>query len=245
LQNQQFVLHYQPLVSLKDGRLLAVEALVRWQHPVEGLLRPARFLEDVESQGLILQLGDSLLERVVAQLRCWLDRHGRAPVVHVNIHPLQLLREGFAEQLAQVLERHCCSPTQLCLEIVENAVLRDMPAALDVLTRLRDQGIRVYVDDFGMGYAALSYLHQLPLTGIKIDGSLVQHLHDSQQDRAVVQGILAMTRHLELEVCAEGIETAAAHRWLCEAGCSRGQGYHFAHPMSVEALERYLEGEGN
>lgn len=231
VERGEFRLVYQPLVSLSSGELRGVEALVRWQHPVQGLLGPGRFIELAEASGSIVALGRWVLQTACAQAAQWLRELGeRAPFVSVNVSPVQLVEPDWVAEVATVLAETGLPAHRLQLEITEQAVLGDEAAALNALSALRAAGVRLALDDFGTGYSSLAWLRRLPVHALKIDGSFIDGLrHDvaDQVDSAIVGSLIGMAHALGLEVTAEWVETRLQAERLAALGCDVGQGRWF------------------
>jgi diguanylate cyclase (GGDEF)-like protein len=225
----EFVLHYQPLVRLADGRVRGAEALVRWQHPEQGLLGPGRFIEAAERSGAIVPLGRWVLVEACRQAAQWWRELGpRAPYVSVNVSPVQLAQADWVAEVTEVMELTSLPPWQLQLEITEQAVLEDEAAATAALSALRATGVRLTLDDFGTGYSGLAWLRQLPVHALKIDGSFIdglRHRHADPVDRSIVEALIRMAHALDLEVTAEWVETAQQMEQLTALGCDLGQGH--------------------
>lgn len=228
VERGEFLLHYQPLVRLADGRVRGAEALVRWQHPQHGLLGPGRFVEAAERSGAIVPLGRWILTEACRQAAAWWRELGpRAPYVSVNVSPVQLAEPGWVAEVTSVMELTQLPPWQLQLEITEQAVLRDQAAATAALSALRAAGVRLALDDFGTGWSGLAWLRQLPVHAIKIDGSFVdglRHRHADPVDRSIVEALVRMAHALDLEVTAEWVETTQQTEQLLALGCDLGQG---------------------
>ena len=228
-------LAFQPLVRLVDGHVQGAEALVRWQHPVEGLIGPGRFIELAEQSGAIVPLGRWVLEEACAQAASWWRASADtpwppSPYVSVNVSPVQLAEVGWVQEVTDILEGTGLPPHRLQLEITEQAVLRDEAAALDALTALRDAGVRLALDDFGTGYSSLAWLRRLPVHALKIDGSFIDGLRypaADPVDASIVRTLVQMAHALGLEVTAEWVETGMQARRLSELGCDLGQGRWF------------------
>lgn len=229
LQHNQFELHYQPVVDARTGAMRGAEALARWRHPHKGLIPPAAFIPLAEQTGQIIPLGQWVLQQACRDLRQLPDDL----TVAVNISPLQFHRAGFVEELGALLERHGIPGRRLELEITEGVLMTGTEQAIATLHRLRRLGIVTAIDDFGTGFSSLSYLRTLPIQKIKLDRSFIADITDHPQSAAIVQGVITMARHLQLEVVAEGIETEAQRRDLTERGCDRLQGFYFSKPLPL------------
>ena len=236
------MLHYQPKCDL-SGRVLGVEALVRWQHPVRGLVPPLEFLPVAERTGLVHPLTEVVLDLALAQARAWLDAGHRVPVA-VNISTRSLLQAGFTESVLTALGTHDVPPGLLGLEITETTIMQDPERALAVLTRLADAGVRLSIDDFGTGYSSLAYLKQLPVHELKIDRAFVAALATSPRDRVIVDSTVALAVRLGLDVVAEGVEDQPTLAELARLGCRTAQGFYFSRPVPAAdlVLERLPEG---
>jgi len=237
IENDELTVHYQPQVDLGTGAVAGFEALVRWNHPDQGLLQAARFIEIAEESGLIVPLGTWALAHVCRQTHEWRKRdvgRGREWWVAVNLATRQLAEPGLVDRLAVLLATEGLEPNQLCLEITETSLMYDPDASLATLRRIHDLGVRLAVDDFGTGYAALSYLKHFPLDQLKIDKSFVAGLGDNPADTAIVAAVIALGHRLDLTVIAEGVESEAQVDALAELGCDLVQGFHFAHAEPPE-----------
>ena len=234
-------LFFQPEVELATGRVVGLEALVRWWHPERGLLLPGEFIDVAEESELILALGWQVLDRACATAARWVERLGpAAPEVSVNVSPRQLHDLGFVDDVRRAVETHRLPPSKLRLEIVERAML-DAVAPFS-LTELRQMGVRLAIDDFGTGYSSLSYLDRLPVDVVKIDRSFLAPVVAATDRAPVVEATLAMARSFELDVVAEGVETEAQVAFLRRVGCPRAQGYHFGRPEPVRTAAQWLGG---
>ncbi len=234
-----FELHYQPL-QCPNGRLTGLEALIRWRHPQRGLVAPDEFIPIAEETGLMVPIGEWVLRDVCRQLRRWQERGAPPLRLSLNVSASQLEHPGFPAQVAEILAEHGVPADQIGLELSERGVLRDDPALLDRLSSLRDAGIELAIDDFGIGQTSLAYLRRLPLDVIKIDRSFVAGLTRDRDADAIISAILAMARKLELGVVAEGVETAAQAEFLTRQGCDLLQGFYFHRPLPPAALEEAL-----
>ena len=241
LGRDELQLFYQPQVGA-DGRILGAEALLRWQSADLGSQQPASFLPLAEESGLILPIGQWVLEQACWQLVRWAAQPQTAGLLlSVNISVCQLRQADFVSQVETILAQTGAPASQLLLELTESVLMDDMLQAIDKMRALRRLGVRFALDDFGTGYSSLSYLRQLPLDQLKLDHSFVQGALDESNDAAIVDMVLALARSLQLEVLAEGVETAAQHACLLQRGCTRFQGYLFGAPMPLDSFERQLE----
>ena len=240
ITQEQFELHYQPLLG-RDGYVQGFEALVRWNHPVKGAISPALFIPIAEETGQIIGLSQWVMERAAndfLRLQPLLPGHCR---MAVNLSPMQFHRPSFLSSLRKTLEVTGLPPTALELELTEGILMNDTDAAIDTLHALRGMGISIAIDDFGTGFSSLSYLRHLPIDKIKIDRSFILNIDENSKDAAVVQGIIALAHHLELNVVAEGVETRSQQQQLLTLDCDVLQGYLFAKPMPFESLTQWLQ----
>ncbi|WP_369069037.1 EAL domain-containing protein [Kineococcus terrestris] len=239
VDGSELVLHYQPLLDLPSRRVLGVEALVRWQHPVEGLLPPSEFVPLAESSGLVQALTRSVLAAACARASAWLAA-GRPLVVAVNVSARSLADLSLPEAVAEHLGRSGLPPHLLKLEITESAVIADPVRAQHVLERLRRLGVALSVDDFGTGYTSLAHLRRLPVQELKIDRSFVTGMLTEPADAVIVRTGVELATRLGLRSVAEGVEDAATLAALAALGCTTAQGYHLSRPLPEAALERWL-----
>lgn len=233
IAHQQFVLHYQPIVRLTGERTLAgFEALVRWNHPQQGLLAPGHFIEVAEQSRLIIFIGDWVLReacRAIAELHRTLPRAKR-PFISINIAPAQFLQPNFVDQVRDVLMSTCIDPTLVRLEITEGVAILDAARTARIMGEFKSWGMRTSLDDFGTGFSSLSYLQKLPFDSLKIDRSFVAAM-GHEKSRNIVRTILDLANIMEMGVVAEGIEHSAQDQWLSDMGCDLGQGYLYGHPL--------------
>ena len=242
IERDQLLLYYQPVVSLSSGGVVAVEALIRWQHPERGLIPPLDFIPIAERTGLIAEIGRWVLTRACQQLKRWEEDFGRlAPEsVWINVSPKQFAQRDLASQVRQLFQSHECEPRRIKFEITESIMLEDVELAMGTLRELRSLGVQVYMDDFGTGYSSLTYLGRLPIDGIKVDRSFVSQMGTDGRQAQLVGTIVTLIRNLGLEPIAEGVETdEQAHR-LREMGCTFAQGFVFCRPLPAADLEALL-----
>ncbi|MEA3075364.1 MAG: hypothetical protein QOF60_272 [Actinomycetota bacterium] len=245
LDRGEFVLHYQPTVSLASGWISGMEALVRWNSPERGLVPPAMFIPVAEDTGLIVSLGLWVLEEACRQAVAWKHEFGSdAPrTMSVNLSARQLQDEGLVADVAAILERSGIRPEHVVLEITESAVMSDAAAMTARLHELKSLGVRLAIDDFGTGYSSMSYLCSFPIDILKIDRSFVHGVRDEPQKMGIVRTIVELGRILDLQTVAEGIELSEEHQQLRDLECDLGQGYWFARPLSVEQAVELLSAQ--
>jgi diguanylate cyclase len=242
LEEQQFELYYQPILDLDGGAVTELEALVRWDHPIRGLIPPADFIPLAEETGLIVPLGEWVLDQACQQLRAW-EAGGQVEPslgLSVNLSPRQLREPELPRRVAQALARSELDPGRLTLEITETSVVDDLDRAEATLAALRELGVHVAVDDFGTGFSALGALKHYPVDSLKIDRSFVDGLGRDAQDTAIVHAVIAFAKTLGLRVTGEGIETAQQFEQLRALGCDHGQGYYFAKPLQPGSVQSFL-----
>ncbi|HBK46793.1 MAG TPA: hypothetical protein DDZ67_10255 [Xanthomonadaceae bacterium] len=241
LEQRQFVLHYQPKYGIGSDAPIGVEALLRWQHPERGLIAPDRFIPVAERIGLIIPIGDWVLDEACRQIRAWSDAgHGDWNVA-VNLSTVQLGSPMLVDNVRAAMQRHRVAPGQLTLEITETAAMRDAEASLEILNALTALGVSISIDDFGTGYSNLLYLKRLPACELKIDRAFVRELDHSAEDFAIVSSIVALARTLNMRVVAEGVETEAQRGHLRQLGCDQLQGYLMSRPVSPDQFVGLLE----
>jgi len=243
LKHGELMLHYQPRVSLITGEVLGFEALVRWNHPREGLISPDRFIGVAEDTGLIMPLGDWVLQAACRQARQWQDTELPGMRMSVNLSARQFRDPDLVGRVERVLTETGLDPVFLELEITESTVMHDSEAAIGTLRALKKLGVTLSVDDFGTGYSSLSYLKLFPIDVLKIDRSFVCDVTTDPDDAAIVRAIVTLAHSLGLTVVAEGVEEVAQAAFLRHVKCNELQGYYFSRPLPAEAVERLLRGE--
>ncbi len=242
LRNQEFLLHYQPQVG-PDGLMVGVEALVRWQHPERGLVYPDEFISQAEESGLILPLGQWVLEVACAQLASWSRRVETGKLsIAVNVSVRQFRHPEFVEQLLTILNRTGVHASRLKLELTETLLATGMDATIAKMGRLKSAGVTLAIDDFGMGYSALSYLKHLPLDQLKIDRAFVKDVLRDPNDAAIARTIIGLAQSLGLAVMAEGVETVEQRDFLARHGCEYYQGHLFCEALPIDQLEAFMQG---
>jgi len=244
LDEKELVLHYQPKADLSDGRIVAVEALVRWQHPEHGLLTPDQFVPLAEATGLIRELTLTVLDEALHQQRVWRD-DGIDIRVAVNLSARDLYDLTLPASTAELLAKHDVPPTSLELEITESVIVADPMRARAILNRLSEMGVVLAIDDYGTGYSSLGYLKRLPIDEMKIDRSFVMQMADDRNDAAIVRSTVELGRNLGLKVVAEGVETAAAWAHLKALGCDFAQGYYLSKPVPAAEIAALVAAGGS
>ncbi len=241
LERGEFSLHYQPILSLRDGQVLEVEALVRWNHPERGLVPPDMFIPVAEETGLIIALGQWVLEQACRQAAVWRVELGdRAPIMGVNLSARQFQQPELLTAIGRALRAARLDPSALKLEITESVLMADAQSTVETLQSLKTLGIGLAIDDFGTGYSSLAYLKLFPVDTLKVDRSFVDGLGEDPQDTAIVHSVVALAKALGLSVTGEGIETDKQRQLLRDLDCERGQGYLFARPCPAADLEPLL-----
>jgi diguanylate cyclase (GGDEF)-like protein len=231
LRRNEFEICYQPLVSLADGKAVAVEALMRWRHPGMGLLQPNAFIPLAEESGLSVPIGDWMLHEACRQAAGWEALGGPPLMVAVNVSPRQFSHGDLVAVTRNALEESGLPPQRLTMEITEQLLLEHTEANLEVLARLRDMGIAIAIDDFGSGYSSLSYIRRFHPAKMKIDISLIRQVAENADDAALVRAAISMAHQLQVTVVAEGVETVEQEAFLKAEGCDMGQGFLYARPM--------------
>jgi predicted signal transduction protein with EAL and GGDEF domain len=241
LEHGQFELHYQPKLDVRNARVVGVEALVRWRHPKRGMLSPADFIPLAEESGLIVQIGEWVLDAACRQLKDWQGQGLGDVNMAINLASPSLQQPGLVGRVAAVLRQFGVRPEQLTVEATESILLRDAAGTVSTLTQLRDLGVRISIDDFGTGYSSLSYLRRFPIDQLKIDRSFVKEMTENAHDSAICSAIISLGRGLELEVVAEGVETARQAHALTLQGCHLMQGYLFGRPAPAQEITPVLQ----
>ena len=240
LERNQLLLHYQPQISLQDGRLIGIEALLRWQHPELGMVAPADFIPLAEESGQILPIGEWALRSAIRQMKTWIDA-GLAPMtMAVNLSAVQFRHPHLPERVTQILDEVKLPSQYLELELTESVAMDDAPAAIAVMDKLHERGIRMSIDDFGTGYSSLSYLKRFRIHRLKIDQSFVRGVGEDPEDRAIVRAIISLADSLGLLTIAEGVETEGQLAFLRAQGCNEVQGYYFSKPLPAEQFEAFV-----
>ena len=243
VEREEFVMHYQPIVSVGSGRILGFEALVRWRHPEHGLILPDQFIPAAEETGLIVPLGWWVLRTACRQAHEWQQLFPVEPPlsISVNISGKLFLTSNMADRMLEVLQETGLPPESLRLEITESAMMDHRDAAVAELTRLRAAGVKLHIDDFGTGYSSLTYLQRFSYDSLKIDRSFVSGIRQEQEGTELVRAIVALGQMLNMNVIAEGVETPEQYRWLLAMNCPEAQGFWFSKPLDRNAAARLLQ----
>jgi len=233
-------LHYQPQVSLSDGKIIGVEALLRWQHPELGMISPSEFIPIAEESGQILLIGEWVMRSATIRMKQWLDMGFSLMSVSVNLSTVQFHHAQLSKLIRTILDEANLPPSCLEIELTESAAAQNPVYAIETMNELHEQGIRLSIDDFGTGYSSLSYLKRFKVYKLKIDQSFIHDIHIDPEDKAIVKTIIALGKSLGLKVIAEGVETKEQLDFLKENGCDEAQGYYFSKPLNVTDIEALL-----
>ncbi|TAK55474.1 MAG: GGDEF domain-containing protein, partial [Dehalococcoidia bacterium] len=242
VDRDELVVHYQPTIALDSGRIVGMEALVRWRHPERGLLAPDEFIRIAEDTGLILQIGRWVLTEACTRMRGWQERFPSDPplAIAVNVSIGQVHQPGLAGVVAAALQASALAPRSLVLEITESVVVEDAALALRRLRELKKLGVRLAIDDFGTGYSSLNYLRRFPVDFLKIDKSFIDKI-GRRKEQDVVRTVVDLGHRLGMAIVGEGIQRPEQAERLRALNCDIGQGYHFGRPMPAEEMEEFLE----
>ncbi|MGQ9685238.1 MAG: EAL domain-containing response regulator [Thiobacillaceae bacterium] len=241
LQRGEFEMHYQPKVDTMHGRIIGMEALIRWHHPQRGLVHPDEFIPVAEESGLITPMSEWVLDTVCRQARAWRDQALPLAALAVNLPARHIEHPDFVDEFVRVLRDHGLDGSGIGIEITESTLMRDMEGSVYKLRQLSDMGVEISIDDFGTGYSSLSYLKRLPVHCLKIDRSFVHDLHSQDNGAPLVAGIAAIAKGLRLNLVAEGVETEEQLEYLRQIGCDAYQGHLFSQAVSAEAATRLLQ----
>jgi diguanylate cyclase (GGDEF)-like protein/PAS domain S-box-containing protein len=241
LERKEFSLHYQPKIDLKTGEISGVEALIRWNHPVRGMVPPLQFIPIAEDCGSILPIGAWVFREACTQARAWRDAGLPVMTMAINVSAVQFRSEDFLERMFAIISEVGIDPTLIEVEITESVLMKHAEVATTILHALRDKGVRVSVDDFGTGYSSLSYLRKFPLDALKIDQSFVRQITPKPAEAGIVSAIISMGQSLNLRVIAEGVETEEDLAFLKAHNCDEAQGYLFSRPIPAKAMVSWLE----
>ncbi len=241
MAREELQLYYQPQLSLLDGHVIGAEALLRWQHPELGMVSPAEFIPLAEESGLIIPIGEWVLRTAASQMHAWLSAGLPDMVMAVNLSAIQFRQPRLPETVSRILEETGLSAEHLELELTEAVAMDDPQAAVEMMDKLHERGIRLSIDDFGTGYSSLSYLKRFKVYKLKIDQSFVRDITDDPEDKAIVTAIINLASSLGMHTIAEGVETAGQLAYLRLQGCDEVQGYYFSRPLPPEEFENYIK----
>ena len=242
LDQQQFELYYQPQLELANGRVTGIEALLRWHHPQLGMLTPDRFIGVAEDTGLINALGDWVLHEACRQMAQWRRRAGWNDLsIAVNVSPVQFRQRQLETSVESALAAAGLPASRLELEVTEGVLMEDSELVLSMVKKLRSRGVRLAIDDFGIGYSSLSYLKRFAVSRLKIDRSFIQELRESADDASIVQAVIQIAHNLHLQLVAEGVADEATRELLVQMGCEEGQGFLFCRPLPAAEIPAWLE----
>jgi EAL domain-containing protein (putative c-di-GMP-specific phosphodiesterase class I) len=238
LLENEFELHYQPIIRLSDQQVIGVECLIRWNHPERGLILPGEFIEIAEETGAIVDIGTWVIETACAAAKQLSDDNQTPIRTAVNISPRQFRDPELVATIQRSIRRTGLNPNHLELEITETMLMHDIEAASQTLQQLHDLGLRLAIDDFGTGYSSLSYLKKFPIDTVKVDRSFIMDIPGSTDDMAITSAVIAMAHRLNMEVVAEGVETAEQLEFLQTQECDYAQGFLFSKAVPLESMKR-------
>jgi len=239
LEQQQLELYYQPQVDAQSRKIVAMEALVRWNHPEQGIISPDRFIPLAEESGLIQVLGHFVLDRAISQTKTWHDK-GCLLRVGINLSARQFMQNDLIEQVRDMLDKYQLEAKYVDLEITESIAMQDAEGSIQKMLQFKKLGVNLSMDDFGTGYSSLSYLHKFPLDVLKIDRSFVMDIEGKEEDGAIALAVIAMAKSMSLEIVAEGVETEKQYEFLKEHKCDLIQGYLISKPLTEKEFEELL-----
>jgi EAL domain-containing protein (putative c-di-GMP-specific phosphodiesterase class I) len=240
VDREEFEVYYQPIVELDTGRMHEFEALIRWRHPVHGLISPETFIQVAEETGMIIPIGKWIIDMACRHTAEWQARSAARLSTSVNLSAKQLVHPHLCSQIKEILDETGLDPRQLKLEVTESTVMENSERSLSVLSELAALGVSLSTDDFGTGYSSLSYLHRFPFSRLKIDRSFINKMDEDEKSAAIVKTILMLGENLDIEVVAEGIETESQLATLNSLGCRLGQGFLFSEPVSADEVHSLL-----
>jgi diguanylate cyclase (GGDEF)-like protein len=243
IERKEFVVHYQPKIDLCTGAITGAEALIRWKHPLRGMMAPGQFITIAEECGLIVPIGNWVLRESCRQVRAWLDEGLPLKTIAVNVSAMEFRETCFGEDVLKALDDAGLHPERLQLELTEGVLMNNADSTKSILNTLRERGVQVAIDDFGTGYSSLSYLTRFPIDILKIDQSFVRQIADSEGDTSIVTAIIGMGQSLKMLVVAEGVETEEQAEFLRANRCDQAQGFYFCRPVAAEEFAVLLRGK--
>ncbi|MGF2038307.1 MAG: EAL domain-containing response regulator [Nostoc sp. CmiVER01] len=236
---EEFEIHYQPIVDIASGKIVAAESLLRWQSPEVGLIYPTEFIPLAESTGLIVPLGKWVLEKVCQQIKIWRDFGIYPLVLAVNLSVIEFNQPGFIEKIVKFIDVNGLKPHYLELELTESMIMQDVNSAIATMSKLQSLGVKIAIDDFGTGYSSLIYLKNLPINTLKIDRYFIHNVANDPQKSAITKALIQMAHNLNLDVVAEGVETEAELAFLRQHNCNSMQGFLFSRPLPAAEFEKF------
>lgn len=240
VKNQEFIVYYQPQIDISTMQVRGVEALVRWNHPTEGILQPAEFIPAAEESGIIIEIDEYVMRTACKQLKEWIDSNYSPITISVNLTSKQFQHAYITNVLREIIRETGLNAHFIELEITESIVMKDLNVTLEILKELKSIGVKISLDDFGTGYSSLNYLKRLPIDTIKIDKSFINEITEDSKEEAIAESIIALAHKMNLSVIAEGIETKKQLEFIKEHKCDKAQGYYFSKPVPVEEIEKLL-----
>lgn len=241
IEREEISVYYQPLVKLESGRIFGMEALVRWSHPERGTIPPGQFIPIAEETGLIVPIGNWVLEQACLQNKIWIEQGFGPLCVSVNISVIQFQQPGFVQFISETIRKIGLDPSLLCLEITENVAMKNVSYIIETMAKLKRLGVQISIDDFGTGYSSLSYLKRFHVNTLKIDQSFIKDLANDDDNAAIVTALIAMSQQLKIRSLAEGVETEEQLNFLRQQGCNEIQGYVFSRPLPTSEFESLLK----
>jgi diguanylate cyclase (GGDEF)-like protein/PAS domain S-box-containing protein len=244
-ERKEFVLHYQPIIDLAKNRITGFEALIRWNHPVQGIIPPMEFIPIAEETGQIFEIGEWIMNEACSQIKMWQQEYPMDPPLKIsmNVSAKQFSQPNLSEMIAKVLDRTDLSADSLTLEITESMIMENAETAATLLGKLRNLGVHIHVDDFGTGYSSLSYIHRFPVNALKIDRSFVHDMFSNRESLEIIKAILALASNLNIDVVAEGLEMTEQLTQIRGMKCQYGQGFLFSKPMAPPAVDNWIKNE--
>ncbi len=240
VDREEFTIHYQPQIKLSSQEVFGIEALIRWNHPQRGIIYPKEFIRLLEETGLIIPLGEWILKQACVQTKLWQDKREIPLHIAINLSAKQISQKGFVNMVAKIISDSGINPKKLQLEVTEGLLLSETPRTVNKLNELHDMGVELSVDDFGIGYSALSYLKNFPLDVLKLDRSFISDFDETSREVIITEAIIELGHRLNIKVIAEGVETREQLSFLRRKGCDAVQGYYYSKPLSVEHFDIWL-----
>lgn len=241
IEKNEFKVYYQPQVSALDGSILGAEALIRWYHPEKGCISPNEFIPIAEETGLIVNIGEKIIDKTIEQIKYWKDSNIKVVPISINLSPLQFQQQNLVQFIDSVLKNYSIDPSLVKFEITESTALKDINETINTINIFNSMGIEVALDDFGTGYSSLTYLKQLPISSLKIDKAFIRDVNSDIREASIVLNIITLAHDLSIKVVAEGVETQEQYTILKDYGCDEIQGYYFGKPMPVEEFESFIK----